>query len=118
MAKIKKCKTCNYEIASSAKSCPSCGAKNKKPIYKRGWFIVIAFFIVIGTIGAMGDDKSHSTNDQTVAQDQEITQNSDVEQNVPTQDKAEDSVPQIYKTALKKAKTYSDTMSMSKAGCI
>ena len=116
MAKMKKCKTCNAEIASSAKSCPSCGAKNKKPIYKRGWFIVIAFFIVIGTIGGMGDDKSDSADDQTAAQDQEITQNSDVEQNVPTQDKAEDNVPTEYKTALKKAKIYSDTMSMSKAG--
>jgi len=35
MSKMIKCKSCSQEIASSAKSCPGCGAKNKKPIYKK-----------------------------------------------------------------------------------
>ena len=38
MSKMKKCDTCGAEIAESAKRCPACGAKNKKPIYKRVWF--------------------------------------------------------------------------------
>ncbi|NOW20903.1 rubrerythrin [Clostridium saccharobutylicum] len=32
MSKMIKCKTCGADIASSAKTCPSCGAKNKKAI--------------------------------------------------------------------------------------
>ncbi|MEG2195521.1 MAG: Ltp family lipoprotein, partial [Terrisporobacter sp.] len=35
---------------------------------------------------------------------------------VPVEKKVEDDVPTEYKSALKKAKIYSDTMSMSKAG--
>jgi hypothetical protein len=48
------CKTCSKEIASNAKSCPSCGAKNKKPFYKRGWFFVLVFFVVVGAIAGAG----------------------------------------------------------------
>ena len=110
MAKIIKCKTCNAEIASSAKRCPSCGAKNKKPIYKRPWFIVIVLFIIIGVIGEMGDDEPSSVDSGITVQGQEITQNSNIEE------KVEENVPTEYKTALKKAKIYSDTMNMSKAG--
>ena len=116
MAKIIKCKTCNAEVASSAKCCPSCGAKNKKPIYKRPWFIVIAFFIIIGAIGSAGDDETNSVNNETAVQSNEITQNSNVEESVSTQEKVEDNIPTEYKTALRKAKTYSDNMNMSKVG--
>lgn len=42
--KMTNCKVCGTEIAKNAKRCPHCGAKNKKPIYKRGWFI---FLVVI-----------------------------------------------------------------------
>ncbi|MCU6061082.1 zinc-ribbon domain-containing protein, partial [Clostridioides difficile] len=31
MSKMIQCKSCSKEIASNAKSCPNCGAKNKKP---------------------------------------------------------------------------------------
>ena len=36
MSKMIKCKTCGADIASSAKSCPGCGAKNKKPFILDG----------------------------------------------------------------------------------
>lgn len=53
--KMKQCKSCGAEIASSAKICPKCGAKNKKPLYARPWFIVLIAFIVIGAAaGSMG----------------------------------------------------------------
>ena len=39
---LKLCKTCGATIAKNAKRCPKCGAKNKKPIYKRVWFWIIA----------------------------------------------------------------------------
>lgn len=49
--KMKKCKTCNADIAKSAKRCPHCGAKNKKPFFLRGWFVLLA---LIGIVAIMG----------------------------------------------------------------
>ncbi len=48
--KMINCKTCGQEISASAKVCPGCGAKNKKPIYKKWWFYV-AIVVVIAIIG-------------------------------------------------------------------
>lgn len=45
-----QCKECNKEMSSSAKSCPACGAKNKKPVYKRVWFWILIVFIGIPTL--------------------------------------------------------------------
>ena len=58
--KIVQCKVCGAEIASNAKTCPHCGAKNKKkrPIL----FIligVIVFFAIIG--GISGGSDCHGT---------------------------------------------------------
>ena len=39
--KLKTCPVCGKEMAAGAKACPSCGAKNKKPIYRRWWFWVL-----------------------------------------------------------------------------
>ena len=55
------CRACGSQIAKSAKVCPHCGAKNKKPIYKRVWFIILAVIVIIGIIGAAsggGDDET------------------------------------------------------------
>lgn len=64
MNKTMNCKTCGTEIAVSAKSCPSCGAKNKPPIYKRVWFWILIVFIVISIIGGIGGSSgtASSTN--------------------------------------------------------
>lgn len=45
--KLTICKTCGAEIAKSAKRCPQCGAKNKKPIFKRVWFWVLVAVVAI-----------------------------------------------------------------------
>lgn len=109
MPKIIKCKTCSKEIASSAKFCSSCGAKNKKPIYKRGWFIgLVVLFVIIGLVGGNGS-KNPSSN---VASKQKVSENEQTEEVSSTEEK----VPKEYKSALKKAQSYSDTQSMSKAG--
>ena len=50
MDKMKKCVTCGADIASSAKACPKCGAKNKKPVFLRGWFIMIAIIAIAGIV--------------------------------------------------------------------
>ena len=49
--KMVKCKTCGADIAKSAKVCPSCGAKNKKPIYKRWWLWALVVLLLIGMAG-------------------------------------------------------------------
>ena len=103
MSKMKKCKACSKEIATNAKSCPGCGAKNKKPIYKRVWFWVVAAIIVVG---ATGTDNSKETN---------IESGQEVSQNTIAENKPEDNIPTEYKSALKQAGTYSKMMHMSKA---
>lgn len=54
-SKMTTCKHCGAEIAASAKVCPHCGGKNKPPIYKRWWFIVIIVLIVLSAIGSSSD---------------------------------------------------------------
>ena len=48
---MKNCKTCGTQIAKSAKTCPSCGAKNKKPPVALIIFLVIA--LVLGGLFAI-----------------------------------------------------------------
>lgn len=63
MSKMKKCDTCGAEIAESAKRCPACGAKNKKPIYKRVWFWGCVVLVVLGVVGgSMGSGGNTNTN--------------------------------------------------------
>ena len=103
MSKMKQSKACSKEIATNAKSCPGCGAKNKKPVYKRVWFWVVAAIIVVG---ATGTDDSKETN---------IESGQEVSQNTIAENKPEDNIPTEYKSALKQAGTYSKMMHMSKA---
>lgn len=56
MAKMKICKHCGAEIAGSAKVCPKCGGKNKKPIYKRIWVWILVVLIALGAFGMAGND--------------------------------------------------------------
>ena len=118
MSKMTQCKSCAKEIATSAKSCPGCGAKNKKPIYKRVWFWIIAIIIVIGATGGSGTDDSKEINSGNIESEQEVSQNN--RENTTAENKSEnnveDNIPTEYKSALRKAKLYADTMNMSKAG--
>ena len=61
--KIKQCKVCGKDIATSAKVCPYCGAKNKKPIYKRWWFILLVVLIVLSIIGSLGETDTGTPTD-------------------------------------------------------
>ncbi len=76
MSKLENCKICGEEIASNAKACPKCGAKVKKPFYKKWWVwvIVVIIMVAIGTSG--GSDSTNNNNEKqsipTVAQKYEI----------------------------------------------
>ena len=70
--KMTTCKHCGAEIAAGAKTCPKCGGKNKKPIYKRPWFIIVAVLVVIGVIGGIGgSDNGSSTSSNTSSEQEE-----------------------------------------------
>ena len=45
-----KCKNCGEEISKKAVVCPKCGAKVKKPFYKKGWFIALVVIFVIAAV--------------------------------------------------------------------
>lgn len=63
MSKMINCKFCGAEIATSAKFCPRCGAKNKKPIWKRVWVWVLAVIILFAAIGGTGGSSDINTSD-------------------------------------------------------
>ena len=54
--KLVECKSCGNQIAKNAKTCPSCGAKNKKPIYKKFWFWLVVVFSLLALIGSNGEE--------------------------------------------------------------
>lgn len=60
--KLTNCSVCGAEMAANAKSCPQCGAKNKKPIYKKWWFWVLIIIVVFGIIGGTGGNKPESAS--------------------------------------------------------
>lgn len=78
--KMKICKHCGAEIAKSAKVCPVCGGKNKKPIFKRVWFwLIIIALILFGLMVAgsgnqykLSDDAAGMSEDDFKAACQEI----------------------------------------------
>ena len=82
MGKMIQCKSCSKEIASSAKTCPGCGAKNKKPIYKRPWFIVIAFLVIVGAMGGSNDGDSTRTDSLTAGVEQDVSKSETKETDV------------------------------------
>ena len=64
--KMTTCKACGQEIAKSAKACPHCGAKNKKPIFKKWWFwaIVVVLIISIGKSVDSTTNNNENKNDK------------------------------------------------------
>lgn len=68
MAKLVHCRECGKEISSSAKTCPNCGAKNKKPFYKQVWFwiIVVIVIAVVSTSGKDEESKSSKSNSEKI----------------------------------------------------
>lgn len=64
MSKIIKCKVCNEEMATNAKVCPKCGAKNKKPFYKKWWVWVIAIIVLISLASGGGGNEISKTGEK------------------------------------------------------
>ena len=77
MNKTKVCQYCNKEIAKTADICPGCGARQKKPIYIKGWFWIIIAVIVIGIIGAISGGDSDTQVKKNTASENVAQQNPD-----------------------------------------
>lgn len=77
--KIIKCKVCRNDIAKEAKTCPSCGASNKAPIYKKWWFWILILFVSIILAGTGDDNETYPTEDKSnVTNDQEYVETDDI----------------------------------------
>lgn len=70
--KMTACKACGKEIASSAKACPVCGAKNTKPIFKKWWFWVVIVFVFVGAVGSGGDDTAEVSGDNASVSTEQV----------------------------------------------
>lgn len=68
-SKTVNCRVCGTEIAKSAKSCPKCGAKNKKPIYKKWYFWLLVLIIAMLVIGSFGGDDTNTEGVEYVVAD-------------------------------------------------
>ncbi|MBP3336897.1 MAG: hypothetical protein J6L59_00645 [Clostridia bacterium] len=65
--KMIKCKNCGNEINVKAAVCPNCGVANKKPFYKKGWFIAVVCIVIIIAITSMGgSDENTNTVQNTI----------------------------------------------------
>ena len=65
-----KCKECNREISKSAKTCPSCGAKNKQT----GFFTklvlgLIVFTVAVNIFRANTTDQENKIKSEAAAQE-------------------------------------------------
>ncbi|MBQ7975597.1 MAG: hypothetical protein IJ300_07935 [Clostridia bacterium] len=101
--KLKNCTSCGKEIAVSAKTCPECGAKNKKPFYKRLWFIILAIIVIIAVISNAGDTNTNEAQNTTNTQEQ--TQQEPIEY---TSYKVDEMIDDLEANALNAENKYTD----------
>lgn len=111
MGKITNCKVCNKEIASSAIICPECGAKVKKPIYKKWWFWVIIVFaiIIIGANMGNSDTPQQTGSNQSSTSESVKPETSKPEETVTYEEFTVDQlVDDLTNNALSAEKKYKD----------
>lgn len=99
----------------NAQGAQSAAIPAKKPIYKRVWFWIIVVIVIacIAGVAGTGSNNTSSTSSGT-STTQSSTQTGDASSG--DQSSKEADVPAEYKSALKKAESYSNTMHMSKQG--
>ncbi len=73
MSKMKKCSVCQKDIAKSAKVCPDCGAKQKKPIWAKWWIWVLAVIVLIAVVSGSGDNSENASTTTEQAVEENIT---------------------------------------------
>ena len=109
--KMNVCKHCGAEIAVNAKSCPQCGGKNKKPIYKRGWFIALCVIVVIAAVSSAGGEGSAPAGGTTGSESASVSASvsAPVEQEIVyTICTVDEMVDMLNGNAMKAENTYND----------
>lgn len=113
MERLLKCKVCGEEIASSAKACPRCGARQKKHTVLYVSLAILGILIISSAmdVGKETNKKNQSMPPQVNYQNTG-SQNTSKSEEVPQVP----AVSQEYLNALSQAQAYSDRMHMSKQG--
>ena len=104
--KMVQCKTCGAEIAKSAKTCPSCGAKNKKKPF--GIILVLIGLLII--VGALGNGEESSTTPDKEAESvvSKEESSSDTESVISRESIEELKISASYKDLLRNPDEYRD----------
>ena len=115
MSKMSTCKHCGAEIAANAKSCPQCGGKNKKPIYKRGWFIALCVIVVVAAVSSAGGEESTPAGGASGSEVPPVSVSTSAAASVPVEDeivytvcKVDDMMDMLNNNAMKAESTYDD----------
>ena len=113
----KLCKHCKTEIPKGAKVCPQCRKKQGGALK---WAIIalVAICIIGAAAGGENDKPKETSNiqsEQSKTQEPEGGDGTVSSGDAEAKIKEQDDVPTEYKSALKKANSYSDNMHMSKA---
>ena len=98
MSKMTACKVCGKEMANSAKVCPECGAKIKKPVFKKWWFWVLVVIVIVAISSSGGNDSEEGTPSQNTSTQVEETVYETVELGVM--------IDELKNNAMKAEKTY------------
>lgn len=72
--KLTKCNTCNADIAKGAKVCVHCGAKVRKPFYKKWWFVAVIVIVIISFFASMGADEDQKEMTEPMEQTEQMQQ--------------------------------------------
>lgn len=83
------CKACGAQIAANAKSCPHCGAKNKKPFYKKAGFWILVVIILLAVIGSSGKKDAPSTAQATAVSQPQGAPTAETKSDAPAAQKTE-----------------------------
>ena len=62
MSKLTKCKSCEKDVAKSARQCPHCGQKLKGGMLKKIVLWALAIFIALAVLGALVDPETSTNN--------------------------------------------------------
>lgn len=110
----KKCKYCKSEIDAKASICPQCNTKQHNIGCLVFLIAIVIIILFVGIASCSGGDKTDTNNSPVTTEEGTVNSDATSSETKPTD--AQQSVPSEYKSALKKAKIYSDTMHMSKQG--
>lgn len=88
--------------------------KQRKPFYKRWWFIALVIVAVIGILSGGGNDESKDFAKEPIEQI-DLTVKDEIEGPVE-EEPAKDNIPREYRNALRAAQNYVNIMPFSERG--